>query len=93
MERDMFSETHKRQRIGQMLFVSTRKGVGGIVPNHAPHERRFIVSQAERGWHLHLTVKTLRTWDGMRTLSFDVSLHPSERRRKRLQSSYQREER
>ena len=84
-------EARKSKRLGNWLFVYTREGVGGIVPNHAPCTRKVVISRSKYGWHLHLTLKTLRTWDGYRDYNFGITLHPSPSRRQRLQGAWERE--
>lgn len=80
-----------RKRIGNDgLIVFTDEGVGGIVPNHGPRKRKLMISRARDGWRLHLSLESLRTWDGYRNFTFDVAFHPSKRRRERLQNEYTR---
>ena len=86
MARDRFTETRKSKRLGEMLFVYLHTGVGGVVPNHAPHTRKVMISRSKHGWHLHLTLKVLRTWDGLRDFDISIALHPSRKRRERLQA-------
>lgn len=78
----------KRKSLGRWLFVYTRTGEGGIVPNHGPCIRKVMVSPSKEGWHLHLELKSLRTWNGYRTAEVRVALNPSKRRARRLQDAY-----
>jgi len=90
MTRDMYSNTIKRKKIRDFLFVYTHKGVGGIVPNYNPHQHKFMISQGRYGWHFHFTISTLRTWNGYRNAKFEIAFHPSTAKREALQAKTER---
>ena len=78
----------KSKRIGRLLLTYSARGAKGVVPNHGPRQRRIMASWGTEGWRVHITLDSLRTWDGLRDFDFGVALHPSKRRRERLQSEW-----
>lgn len=91
MARTMWTKTRRSKKLGNWLLAYTREGVGGVVPNHAPHTRKVMISRNKYGWHLHLTLTTLHTWNGYCNAKFEVALHPSKARTERLQAKYEEE--
>lgn len=73
----MFTKTRKSWGRWGLLVAYTHEGVGGVVPNHAPHVRTIMLSLSKTGPHLHLRMSTLHTWNGYRNAEFEVSYHPS----------------
>lgn len=92
MVRDMFTKTRRSKHLGKWMFAYLHEGVGGVVPNHAPHRRKVMISRSKTGWHLHLTLTTLHTWNGYRSADFDFAFHPSKARNERLQEAYRTRE-
>lgn len=88
MKRTMRTHTRKSKRIGALLAAYEHEGVGGVVPNHAPNIRRFMLARGTEGWHVHLEVSTLRTWNGYVTCGVRVSINPSRQRRQALQAAW-----
>lgn len=85
--RTMRTHTRKLKRLGRYLLSAESRGVGGVVPNHAPYMHNFMIARDD-SWAVHLEVSTLRTWDGHASLHVRVSLNPSLARRKALHEAY-----